>query len=751
MSGTGTEDRAATPPTTQRGALLDPLMAWLLTVAAIAGWWTTFAGWAWLAVGAVAAATGTVLVSMHHRRGALTWSWNTVPLAYLLLGVVVLAVGYDTGIPTPATVWQVIVGSWRCWPLLVGTHPPVDATGTVLLAPILAGILTAALCTALALGSRGPIRPLVPLVALLTLVLVTADGVSASVALLGGGFGLACLVWAVVRAGRDEAEGSGAAARWPMAIPLLVLATLVAVPLAQGLVDEPERLVLREQAAAYPVENITTPLDTFRRFRKQPEDQPDNVWRTQLLRVSGAPAGTVLRFVVLTRYDGARWVAANDVEPGRHDDRYQLFSADYVTGAEGLDLGSPRIRPSGSWSSPWLPLAGRLEHLDVDIPGGIGVDELRFNPVTSTALATRNLDTRDEYAFSFDQPATRLPDNARPSELLDQVNFDAALFLDDWARAVRADSDSRMEAVRRGGAMMKKRGRYSDGAFGWEVQFAKGHDRARLDDFFNGPRMVGNDEQYAAGMALLATRLRVPARVVVGARVPPDGVVKGNDVLAWVEVRIKDGTWRELPRASYMSFRPPKRNDPPNHPVVAPPPVPDPDPSPQPQPQPEPTPPPQPQPEPEPHPEPAAPATRWWLPLLWVLVPAAAGAIPGAKALRRLRRRRASSVSARFAGGWQELLDRARDLGLTVPAGRSRPDQAAVLGPSSAGLARVADDAVFGAEPPPEALADGYWRQVLEVRGGLSAGVPRWRRLLAPFNPASLRRTRPRRALAPLP
>ena len=42
-----------------------------------------------------------------------------------------------------------------------------------------------------------------------------------------------------------------------------------------------------------------------------------------------------------------------------------------------------------------------------------------------------------------------------------------------------------------------------------------------IDDFLLAPRPVGDDEQYAAAMALLANRVGVPARVVVGAVRPP--------------------------------------------------------------------------------------------------------------------------------------------------------------------------------------------------------------------------------------
>jgi hypothetical protein len=603
----------------------------------------------------------------------------------------------------------------------------------------MAGLIVAAQSTAFSRPGSRPAWPVAPILGLLAWVLVTGSHLTASGdwsrILFGGLFGLACLAWVVVRAGRSDSPTS---ARWVLAAPVLVVSTLVAIPLGGSLLgDHEQRLVLREETAAYGVDAVGTPLDSFRRFRKQSGDLPDNAWRRQLLRATGAPDGTVLRFTVLDRYDGQRWVAANDVEPGSHEDRFQLFGADYLTTPDEAGTTPIRIDLTGSWNSQWLPLAGRLIGLNTDFPGGVPLDQLRFNPVTSTAIGIRTLGGHDEYEFFATVPDTTLPDDARPSRFVDPSTYVAAAFLDDWARAARAGGGSRLDAVLRAARTMRERGRYSDGAFGWEVQFARGQDQARLDDFMNGPHMVGNDEQYAAAMALVATRLRVPARVVVGARVPADGIVKGNDVVAWVELRIDDGSWRELPRSAYMSFRPPKRNDPSNEPVVVPPDTTPPSSSPTPTP----TPSPDPDTDTTPDEDRAAASTSSWHWLLWLLVPAAVGALPGCKLLRRVRRRRAPRVSVRYVGAWQELVDRARDLGLPVPLQRSRPSQALVLGDPTLPLARTADDAVFGASAPSPDAAEAYWGSVLEARGALGSGVPAWRRWLAPFNPASLRRS----------
>ena len=96
------------------------------------------------------------------------------------------------------------------------------------------------------------------------------------------------------------------------------------------------------------------------------------------------------------------------------------------------------------------------------------------------------------------------------------------------ARATHARCD-RVYAI---AEHLRTEGKYSDGVRKSEQIYHPGHNVQRLSDgFVNAQQMVGNDEQYAAAMALLASEIGVPARVVLGAVVPEGGVVTGKDVL----------------------------------------------------------------------------------------------------------------------------------------------------------------------------------------------------------------------------
>ena len=250
-------------------------------------------------------------------------------------------------------------------------------------------------------------------------------------------------------------------------------------------------------------------------------------------------------------------------------------------------------------------------------------------------------------------------------------------------------------------------------------------------------------------MALLANNAGVPARVVMGAVVPEDGVVEGRDVEAWVELRVADGSWRVLPTKEFMNHVRPAEQPPLEEQemsgTVVPPPAPIPPPSTLAE---------QNDAELEPrkvdrNDDEAGWELPGWVrailiyvggPLLLALLVIAA--IVGIKALRRHRRRQAERTSARIVGGWHELVDHARDLGQRVPvgAGWTRREQSGRVSSLDApGLARLADSHVFGPTGPAEADAAANWTAVDAERKAMSSTVSRRRRFRAAVNLTTLR------------
>jgi hypothetical protein len=272
------------------------------------------------------------------------------------------------------------------------------------------------------------------------------------------------------------------------------------------------------------------------------------------------------------------------------------------------------------------------------------------------------------------------------------------------------------------------------------------------DESVNAPIMVGNDEQYAAVMALLANRIGVPARVVMGAVVPASGVVRGSDVQAWVELQVADGTWRTLPTEAFMDYDRPaeqlQQQEQELTGTMVPPPAPIPPPSTAGE-----------QTDSDlqarrsdlDDPDDGALLPVWarrvlvWAggPLLVVVL--LAGSIMGAKALRRHRRRTADASSARIVGAWRELVDHARDLGHPVSTAGTRREQSTGIALATAPvLARAADSHVFGPAVPDARLAASFWDDVDRARREMSAAVDRRRRALAAVNLRTFLHRRPR-------
>ena len=283
--------------------------------------------------------------------------------------------------------------------------------------------------------------------------------------------------------------------------------------------------------------------------------------------------------------------------------------------------------------------------------------------------------------------------------------------------------------------------------------------------------MVGDGEQYAAAMALMAREMGLPARVVLGFVPEPgadggpqDGPVQvtGKDVQAWVEVAFQGYGWVPFdptpPPEQTPQQEDQEKPSEPNPQVVQPPPPPPaavtpPDEDTE-----------QPQTD-DPDEQEDANALFWRIarvagivsiPLLVLASPLLV--IVALKARRRRRRRRSPDPVARVAGGWDEVLDTARDLRRPAGAFATRNESAHALaasfadGPGGAlvatrvgALARTADHAVFSAGEPSAAHATAYWSDVQETVDAMGRSVGWRRRARARVSTASLKNYRNRR------
>ncbi|MCW2815337.1 MAG: hypothetical protein JWN84_2792 [Nocardioides sp.] len=623
---------------------------------------------------------------------------------------------------------------------LLTTIPPVDSVGEATLVPYLVVYLASGAALWTALRSDRPLAPLVPL--LLGLVAAVLLGTQERDLLRWQAAAFAGIsLWWVSRRGarrRDVVSGQRGAVGRALGASLLVGAVAIgsSVVLPHQDDDDPDRVVLRGRVGSgHDVTAVATPLSTFRTFTRQPRSTSGtNVFDRRLLRVDGLPADVPLRFTALDVYDGATWLADNRSVAGVSDDLFLRIGSEVAAPRPGraVDVG---IQVKDAYLSDWLPLPGQLTGLEfVFLDGRAQRVDVRYNPATTTAVVLGGLDVGDDMVVDAVVAPSGLRPRARAYPTDGPLEPDGA-FLDESLQPWRESGLSPLDQVRSLAKYLRTNGRYSDGASEAERRYEAGHDAERLgEDFFEAARIVGNDEQYAAFLALAANRLGVPARVVVGAVPGRGGWVEGRDVHAWVELRVADGSWRTVPPDAFISRKPPRRSDvdrvlpadflgldDPQDPSDAEPPA-------------------------EPPTadgesggdESAGEGGGGRSPLLWFgLLSLLTWAVPLAKLLRRLRRTSTGPPGSRIVGAWREVLDLARDLGRPVPSGLGRVEQARRLGLDPE-PARQVQDTLFAREhPTPERAAD-LVPTLREQRRALAKEAGPVRRVWALWNPASV-------------
>lgn len=745
------------------GEAVDAVFLLAASSTALSGLGSTFTGWGYLGVGAAGLIIGVVLTHLCAARGLPTiLAAAGAVAAFYLLGPVLCLRAEGHPLPGPAA-WgaltdQAIFG----WKDLLTTLPPIDGDGPLLTLPWLMGLVAGVLGTVLARVRRGPtgLRVALPVVAplaLLGLVILIGRHTPHVLWVEGAVTAVLVLAWLVLRAQRERPtvhSGSGRVGRLVTGGVLLGLAGAAALPVATWATGGSDvgRVVFRNYVEPpFDIGQYPSPLASFRRYVEYPTNPPaGNLYDTPLMTVEGLAAGTRVRFATLDDYDGVVWGAANDTVPGSTDDVYQRVGSTLDNPTDGRDV-DVRITLDEGYTGVWLPLAGALQSVDFLTHTDLFAQDFRYNLETSTGVVPPGLTPGDAYTFTAVLPDDALSPDDEPSGLVGTA-AQGQTWLEEPASEWSEGATTPMQRVFAIADHLRTEGKYSDGVTGRERIYRPGHFVDRLNrSFLTAPQIVGNDEQYAAAMALLANYVGVPARVVFGATVPEDGVVEGSDVSAWVELQIADGSWRVLPTEQFMGTEKPADQQTKNQQqlsgLVIPPPAQVPPPSTLGE-----------QTDSEITAKkvkrddesdsrlPVVPGwARWVLtyvggPLLGIALVLLA--IVAAKLLRRRRRRGSGPPSSRIVGGWRDLVDHARELGLAVPTrGVTRGDQAALIAtPDAAGLARRADVTIFArSAPEPEAAAD-FWAAVDEERRALSAGVTRRRRLLGAIDPRSLRR-----------
>jgi Transglutaminase-like superfamily len=730
--------------------LVDALALTALTMIGIVGFRPAYGGHAYLAAGAAGVLLGLLLSHFGQRaRLPLLAVVAVSVLAFVLFGGVIS----ETGTVSLATLRAVTGAAVSGWQQLLTTGRPVGSTAGLLTLPYLLGLFGGVAGYTLARRTSAALLPAIAPAVVVALSILFGAAQPTAAALQGAGFAVVALGWAAVRQRRGTAHRAtiGRQRLWQR---IGLAACVLGVAGAGATVVGPHlpgagahhRVVL-SVVPPFDVTAYPSPLAGFRDYTK---DVPPSVsvYGKELFATTGLPAGSRVRIAAMDAYDGLAWGVANASASGSFGGFQRVGTL--LPGAAGGHTMTATITIEPAYDQPWLPdLAGTTGFVFPGPTGATAGTALRFNVATTTGVIPGGVPAGLRYTVSYDpapslgstQLASATPDGVPDPSL--EIPSPVQAFAQEHADSVITP----MGKVLALASYLQQHGTYSDG--GTQSSVLAGHGAGRLTTFLESKQIVGDDEQYAAAMALLANAVGVPARVSLDGTVQPDGAVYGKDVHADVELDLTQYGWVTLPAASFTGTRnpipQPRQVTPPQSVRVIPPrqnaaaPVPAPNSSsavsrtP-----------------PKPPARPggfAIPAivlillTYVGIPLLVVI--AVVTALIAAKAVRRRRRRGIGPPAVRVAGAWREFLDLGRDLGIGLPASTAtRREQAAraePLGlPAAGALAAAADAAVFGPADPDDAVAARVWTLTDEARHGAMARLSRRRRAWVAVNPAGL-------------
>lgn len=750
---------AAKTPLETRRLVLDLGAVLLLLGVPILGFWPTFDGPQYLvaAGGALVLGLAIAYLGARFRWGVLLLAAATIGAYFVFGGALALPHTSVAGvIPTIETLRQLALGVVTSWKQLLTTVAPVAASDGHLLVPFLltlvATVITASLAlrlrrawwavgtAALFLGAEialGTSQPVVPVV----------QGIA---------FAVVAIVWLAVRRAWEPArtavslgEGGGATSGRTFRRVLAgggILAIAAVAGVAVGAAAQPPttRYVLRDVVIPpFDVREYPSPLQSFRGYIRDDEGET-------LFTVTGLPEDGRIRLATMDAYSGMVYNVSD--EGAGSSSAFTPVRGNMSVDADGTPV-TLHVE-IGALDGVWMPDAGAVRSVTFD---GDRADDLRrsahYNESTGTGVVTLRLQEGDAYTLETVLPSEPSDEALAatpfaPLRMPKQVGVPQS-FADTASKAV-SEATTPIEQVRALQSMLADGGYFSHGLEGQPLSRA-GHGAERITSLLEAQQMVGDDEQYATAMALLAREVGIPARVVMGFYPSEDEAglpvfeATGENLHAWVEVAFDGVGWvtvdpappedklpndqttkpRADPKPQVLQPPPPEQE-----PVDLPPTIPD-----------------------DRESEDEKPADAGPLVMILLISAAVLGlllllALPfivvGAiKAARRRKRRQAERAADRISGGWDELVDHATDFGTPVRTGSTRGQdaeivEAAFAEPRVATLARQADVEVFGPSEPTQADIDEFWRQVDELIGGMGAKRTFWERVRARLSLRSL-------------
>ncbi|TFC40974.1 transglutaminase domain-containing protein [Cryobacterium sp. TMT1-21] len=749
-----------------------------LSLLGVLGFETSFGDYNFLlaGLGGLLVGTGIAVLAYLLRLGTLV-SVLAAVLAYFLLGTpfTMPQQGLLLLFPSLASSAGLALGAVFGWADIVTLGTPVEAPYYMPVLPYFAAWLIALVGTMLA--SRWlPLRPRTvwrssallagPVLLYLAGILMGTDEAYYA-GIRGVAFAVIALIWLGWRrsqlATADRVGSSRLLRRKLVGTGTLILGTVLIGALAGAALApvQAQRFVLREEIQPpFDPLQFPSPLAGFRQYTKTLADTP-------LFTVEGLQTGQLLRLASMDSYDGKLWNVAGVAgvagsEGGQAGFRLVGRTIPDPPLVTSVAFSTVTVTGSG-YADVWLPGVGYPTTVDFDdSKSSAEAENLRYNAGTGTAVLTSGVKngytytTRAAVQQSYkDEDLEKVP--------VATVSLPAAENIPDVVVAKATEytggADTPIDKLRAIQKALKTQGFLSHGLASDGIPSRAGHGADRIDELFTRSQMVGDQEQYAAAMALMARSLNYPARVVMGfAPAVPDGAtsveVTGSDVTAWVEVAFEGVGWVPF-------FPTPDQTDVPQDQTPKPKSVP------------------QPQVRQPPRSDNQSddlltaveiddtkkddkdkaftlPGWAWALggivgiPMLLILGPVLV--IGALKGRRRRRRRTRGSGDTRVAGAWDEVTDGYAELGFQVPRGTTRRLIATEVesqlvgqaGPATGDirlmpLAELCDHAVFNGEQIDDELVERSWNEALDSLHRAETSVGRLRRLFSRFRIRSRR------------
>ena len=708
----------------------------------------------WAATAGAATVIGCLIALAGVYQPLRLW-WQLVFLAFaqFIVGPTALLNGTAIAhvVPSPTTLsegWQDTFGSFK---YLISIAPPVGTGYGSLMALWTLSLWTAFLAGLFAIGDDGRAATLAALPVIASFAAAALLGTSTGWWRLAAGTA-AALVLVVWSSSRWSLLELG---RWFSSLVIVVLAGGLAV--GACLMVPQNRLILRDRyeppLSPY---DYTSPLSGLRAYVKDHKDDT-------VLTVRNLPEGATVRLAVMDRFDGNVW-NLSDSSAASGSSNYRRVGTTIANDTQG-DRFTATFTVGEGLADAWLPMSGAASSVTFDgtdeaANDGDGRNAFYYNTDTDSAIypsgTTKGL-TYTETGVIPKHPSDKQIDAAKAAQVSQPEIIDSPDSAGRLATALAGGQTKGGAAARKLAQELKESGWFSHGLSG-DYPSLPGHGNYRIDKLLGGKEMVGDSEQYASAMALMARSLGLPSRVVLGF-VPKnkDGAISasrtekrgdqtvteftGNDIEAWVEIKLDGYGWVAFYPTPKETKTPDENQNltPPNpQTLVRQPPVPLQDPL---------------RDEQQARGQSSlagedaddAGANLFWeragriarrvaiygSPLWAALI--ICGAILLAKSIQLTRARRRGSPRVRVAAGWQALTALARQSGIDAHGtrreeGRTIADQLHLDGAEFMAMSRQADYAAFSGQGVTDEQARGYWSSVDGMRASMLASMPRPRR-----------------------